>query len=264
MAMNAGEAEEMTRLAAGRPGQLAIIDHELRFNPTRRKLKEVVDSGLLGQIYHVTVTVASGFRHSARRPWNWWADKSAGGGLLGAIGSHAIDQLRWLFGEISKVCGVVETMIPFRVDEGSGEQKRVDSDDYCSFLVRINPSHGRAIQGTVVLSAVYAAGGRNGMTVAGEHGTLILDGDEKLLAGRGYEAALEDLSVDDPARAVSGITDNIWSRSFYHLASATIEALGKGESSVHGAATFEDGLRCQRVIDAIQRSSTDDKWYSTT
>jgi predicted dehydrogenase len=265
MAMNADEAQEMTRFAAERPGQLAVIDHELRFNPTRRRLKEVIESGLLGEIYHVTLTVASGFRHSARRPWNWWADKSAGGGLLGAIGSHAIDQLRWLFGEITGAWGVVETMIPFRVVETTGEKKRVDSDDYSSFLVRIEPGHtSRQIHGTVVLSAVYAAGGRNGMTIAGENGTLILDGDEKLLLAKGYESAFEDLSVDDPARQVPGIADNIWSRSFYHLACATLEALSAGKSSVPGAATFEDGLRCQRVIDAIQRSSAESNWYSTS
>jgi len=252
---------------------LAVIDHELRFNPTRRRLKEVIESGLLGEIYHVTLTVASGFRHSARRPWNWWADKSAGGGLLGAIGSHAIDQLRWLFGEITGAWGVVETMIPFRVVETTGEKKRVDSDDYSSFLVRIEPRHTSKqihgqihgeIHGTVVLSAVYAAGGRNGMTIAGEHGTLILEGDEKLLLAKGYEAPFEDLSIDDPARKVPGIADNIWSRSFYHLACATLEALSTGKPSVPGAATFEDGLKCQRVIDAIQRSSAESNWYSTS
>ncbi|MBK9315838.1 MAG: Gfo/Idh/MocA family oxidoreductase [Acidobacteria bacterium] len=48
MAMNADQAREMAELAASRPDQLAIIDHELRFNPTWRRMKELVDGGFLG------------------------------------------------------------------------------------------------------------------------------------------------------------------------------------------------------------------------
>ncbi len=49
MAMNAREAREMTERAAARPHQLAIIDHELRFNPTRRRMKELIDEGFVAR-----------------------------------------------------------------------------------------------------------------------------------------------------------------------------------------------------------------------
>jgi len=98
MAMHAGEAREMALRAASRPDQLAIIDHELRFNPTWRRMKELVDSGFLGELHHINLLISSGFRHSALRPWNWWSQKSAGGGLLGALGSHVIDAIHWIFG----------------------------------------------------------------------------------------------------------------------------------------------------------------------
>ena len=87
MAMNAREAKEMTERAALRPNQLAIIDHELRFNPTWRRMKELVDGGFLGEFHHVNVMISTGFRHSLQRPWSWWSQKEAGGGLLGALGS---------------------------------------------------------------------------------------------------------------------------------------------------------------------------------
>jgi predicted dehydrogenase len=260
MAMNAREAQEMAERAEARPAQLAIIDHELRFNPTRRRMKELIDDGFVGEIYHVTLTVASGFRHSAQRPWNWWAQKSAGGGLLGALGSHAIDALRWMIGEIEAVCGTVAAIIPARPDPETGEMRKVETDDYCSFLLRFAPRRGRARYGSVLLSAVYSSGGKNQITIAGERGTLFLEGDETLLGSQGYNTLLEDLSIPDSARGVKGLPDNVWARSFYHLADATLRALRDGQTTIPHAATFTDGLRCQEVIDAVIRSDQEQRW----
>lgn len=263
MAMNATEAREMNEAALARPSQLSIIDHELRFNPTWRRMKELVADGFVGNVFHVTFTVATGFRHSAQRPWNWWAQSSAGGGLLGALGSHAIDALRWLFGDIESVAATVATMVPGRVDNATGEMRAVETDDYCAFLVRFAPSEGRVVHGVVTLSAVFASGGKNQIAIAGDRGTLILEADETLLGASGYGATLEDLSVKDPAREISSIPGNIWARSFYHLAGATLGALGNGRSTVDGAASFTDGWRCQQVIDAVQRANSTAKWEST-
>jgi predicted dehydrogenase len=260
MAMSADEAHEMTACAAARASQLAIIDHELRFNPTRRRMKELIDEGFLGELYHIQVTIAAGFRHSAQRPWNWWAQQSAGGGLLGALGSHVIDQLRWLFGEIAAVSGAVATLVPARQDPATGEMRPVETDDYCSFLVRFAPRSGRTAHASVVLSALYASGGRNQMMVTGERGALILEGDEQLLGASGYGTPFADFSAFDPAREVMGVPDNLWARSFYHLARETIQALGAGRIEIAHAATFTDGLRCQQVIDAILRAHNEQRW----
>lgn len=261
MAMNAREAREMTELAASRPAQLALIDHELRFNPTRRRMKELIDGGFVGEINHVTLTIAAGFRHSAQRPWNWWAQKSAGGGLLGALGSHAIDQLHWLCGEIESVCSDVATMVPARRDS-TGQMRANETDDYCAFLVRFAPRGGRTSRGTVLLSALYASGGKNQMTVAGERGTLILDGDETLLGSQGYNTPFEDFSLVDRAHEVAMIPDNLWARSFYHFARETVAALQEGRTEIPHAATFIDGLKCQQVMDAVLQSQRDGKWVA--
>ncbi|MFN0121757.1 MAG: Gfo/Idh/MocA family protein [Blastocatellia bacterium] len=262
MAMNAGEAREMTQLAAAHPGRLAIIDHELRFNPTRRKMKEMLDTGYAGQPYHITLNIAAGFRHSAQRPWNWWAEKAKGGGLLGALGSHAIDQLRWMFGEIESVCADVATLVTHRRDPETSEARPNETDDYCAFLARFAPRGERVTHATVLLTALVASGGKNQMTVAGDKGTLILDGDEKLLGAQGYNQPFEDFSLADRALEIAAIPDNLWARSFYHLAHETIVALQENRTDIPHAATFADGLRCQEIIDAIQLSQALGRWMS--
>jgi len=260
MAMNVSEAREMTEAAESRPAQLAIIDHELRFNPTWRRMKELVDDGFLGDLYHVNVTIAAGFRHSAQRTWNWWSQKKAGGGLLGALGSHAIDGLRWLFGEIESVCGVVETMVPQRKDAASSALKPNETDDYCSFLLKFAGPEGRAAQGMVLLSALFASGGKNQVMAVGSRGTLILDGEETLLGALGYNHQFEDMSLSDRALEISVVPNNIWARSFYHLARETVQALREDRAEIAHAATFADGLRCQEVIDAVLRSHDEQRW----
>jgi predicted dehydrogenase len=264
MAMNAVEACEMVKLAESRPGQLSIIDHELRFNPTWRRMKELVDDGYLGDLYHINIVIASGFRHSALRPWNWWSQESAGGGLLGALGSHAIDAVRWLFGEIESVCGAVDTLIHERKDPVSGEMRPNETDDYCSFMMKLIPhDRGRragAARGVVSLSAMYASGGKNQVCAAGSHGTLVLDGEETLSGALGYNHSFEDLSLVDRAQEISILPNNIWARSFYHLARETVQALREDRAEIAHAATFTDGLRCQEVLDAVRRSSEERQW----
>lgn len=262
MAMNTGEAREMSELAASKPNQLAIIDHELRFNPTWRRMKELVDSGFLGDLHHVNVTIASGFRHSALRPWNWWSQKSAGGGLLGALGSHAIDAVRWMFGDIAAVCSTVATMVPERKDAKTAEMKPNETDDYCSFLLRFAPQEGRVPHGVIQLSALHASGGKNQISAVGSNGTLVLDGEETLLGATGYNHPFEDMSLADRAREISVLPDNVWARSFYHLARETVQALREDRTEIAHAATFTDGLHCQEVIDAVLRSHAEQRWMA--
>ena len=260
MAMSVAEARQMCEAAQARPRQLAIIDHELRFNPTWRRMKELVDAGYLGDLHHVQVLISSGFRHSAQRPWNWWSQRQAGGGLLGALGSHAIDALRWLFGEIDAVSSTMATMIPTRKDPVSGEDRPNETDDFCSFLLRFAPQRGRTPHGVVTLSALYASGGKNQITAVGSKGTLVMDGDETLIGATGYQQQFEEMSLIDRARGISIVPDNIWARSFYHLARETVQALRESRTEIAHAATFQDGLHCQEILDAVHLAHVEQRW----
>jgi predicted dehydrogenase len=264
MAMNADEARAMLAAAQQHPHQLAIIDHELRFNPTWRRLKELLEEGFIGDIHHVNFTLAAGFRHSTLRPWNWWSQLSAGGGLLGALGSHAIDALRWLLGDVTAVTSTVATLVGERKDPKTGEMRKNETDDYCSFLLRIKPAFANGneapIHGQVLLSGLYASGGKNNLTIVGSNGTIVLDGDETLSAAQGFNHAFEDFSLADRAREISWIPDNLWARSFYHLAREAVQAIHENRTDIPHAATFADGLKCQEVIDAIKLAQEEQRW----
>ena len=267
MALNADEARAMLATAQQHPHQLAIIDHELRFNPTWRRLKELLEEGFIGDLHHVNFTLAAGFRHSTLRPWNWWSQTAAGGGLLGALGSHAIDALRWLLGDVTAVTSTVATLVGARKDAQTGELRANETDDYCSFLVRLKPAFTSSttdsvapIHGQILLSSLYASGGKNNLTIVGSNGTLVLDGDETLSVAQGFNHSFEDYSLADRAREISWIPDNLWARSFYHLAREAVQAIHENRTEIPHAATFADGLRCQEVIDAIKQAQAEQRW----
>ncbi|TMH18467.1 MAG: hypothetical protein E6H68_02135, partial [Betaproteobacteria bacterium] len=69
------------------------------------------------------------------RPLSWNAYKSDGGGLLGALGSHYIDALRFWFGEIASVSGWLAAFRPDVVDAATGKIVKAETDDTFSFTV---------------------------------------------------------------------------------------------------------------------------------
>src|SRR5438445_6866472 len=139
MAMNADEARRMTD-AARDAGVLALIDHELRFLPGRLKMRGLLQSGEIGKVKHAKLTFRSDSRADPNRPWNWWSDKTQGGGALGAIGSHVIDGFQWLLStEVEAVTCNLVTHIRERKDH-DGKSQAVTTEDEANLLLRFSNS----------------------------------------------------------------------------------------------------------------------------
>ena len=124
MAMNIAEAKEMTEKAEEK-NVLALIDHELRFQPGRLKAFELLRDGAIGKIRHVKYNFRNSSRGDAGLPWTWWSSAENGGGSLGAIGSHLIDSFNWfLETEISEVFCQLQTHIKQRKDKKNRRDAR--------------------------------------------------------------------------------------------------------------------------------------------
>ena len=253
MAMNLHEARQMWRRAR-RTHLVYMIDHELRFNPARRHIKTLIDEGFIGRLRHVQVTLSLSYRSTAEmRPWDWWADKKRGGGILGAVGSHQIDLLRWWFGEITEARGHLETFIKTRPMPESLEPRKVTADDFCCFWVKF--ANGGL--GSVQLSSVARHASQARIEIYGDQGSMILS-DEKLFVG-GHKGALVEVTDLEPLPVVPGMPEGVFPRSFALLSQYMIEYMCQGKWPAIGA-TFYDGMRCQAVMDAIRRSSKSGRW----
>lgn len=255
MAMHAGETERM-RVRARETGLFAHIDHELRFLPARQRMREMLREGAVGRVRHAKFTFRSDMRATTERGWDWWSDERAGGGVLGAIGSHAVDTLRWLLdAEVSEVYGSLSTHVAERPDAASGEMRRVTTDDEAQMLLRL--TDGELTEETtaaVSLSVVEPGEQLHRVEVFGSKGALRIEESGDLFHSAVGARAWQRVEAER-GQLAEGMRESSWSRGFTAFARAIVAALQEGRRvRVEGAATFDDGHQIQLVLDAARRA----------
>ena len=121
------EAEAMAG-QADEAGVVNLVNFEFRHQPARRTMHELVSSGAIGHPEHLAYTAFTSGSRVPLRPWGWLFDRSLGGGWIGAFGSHAVDLVRWLLGEVSSAGAATWITVTARPD-GAGELVRCDAED---------------------------------------------------------------------------------------------------------------------------------------
>lgn len=259
MAMNVAEAEEMVIAAAaatadGRP-IVALIDHELRFQPGRLLACKMLRDGVIGKIRHAKAIFQAPHRGDPELPWNWWSDESVGGGALGAIASHIIDSFHWFLDtDISSVFCQLQTHIKER-RHASGEMRRVTSDDESNMLLRFADSDLTSdATGLVSISMTEFPAYQNRMEFYGTSGAMRIDARGELFIAMAGEDDWTEIEVD-LGDDIPGVHDTGFARGFMSFAPRIVAAIRSGEAFIENAATFADGVRVQRVLDAARRSN---------
>lgn len=254
MAMYTAEALEMTRRAAEK-GVLALIDHEKRFQDGRLKAFEMLRSGEIGKIRHVKYVFRNASRGAKDIAWNWWSDKLQGGGALGAIGSHAIDALLWLTGaEISQVYCQLNTHVRERKD-ANGNWREVTTDDETMMLLRFADTDlTENATGSVSLSMVEFPDYQHSIEFVGTTGSLKILHLGEIFVTKAGEKDWTPVKVN-LGKSIAGIFDSGFPSAFLSFAPKIIEAIQKGKTEIEHAATFEDGVKVQKVIDAAHEAN---------
>jgi predicted dehydrogenase len=246
-ALNVPEAEQLVAAGRKHPNQIALIDHELRFLPSFRTARERIAD--LGRIRYAEVRYASPGRGDRTRAWNWWSDADQGGGIWGAVGSHFVDTLRFLGMEIEAVQATLRTIIDERpFDNG---MRRVTSDDFADVSLRL----ANGAIASMTFSAVSSGPDEpTTLTIHGEEGAMRLVGEDLLIAMRGepFTAATSGKRSDRRGNSAGGA----FGTGTYLLGRGLKSALDDDDrTALANAATFDDGLKQQRVLDAARAST---------
>ncbi|MCS6943400.1 MAG: Gfo/Idh/MocA family oxidoreductase [Geminocystis sp.] len=168
--LNAYETREIYHIANSK-GKAAVVDFEFRFVPHWQLLHQYLEMGYVGDIRMVKVDWLVPSRANPQRPWDWYSVKEKGGGVLGAIGSHAFDYIYWLFGEIATISAYLGNAIKKRPDPLANNQyKPVTADDIC--LITLELKSGTPVQ--INLSSVTYQGRGHWVEIYGDKGTLVL------------------------------------------------------------------------------------------
>jgi predicted dehydrogenase len=252
-AMSAAEAAQM-RDAAVRNKRTAMIAHEFRFAPQRRYIKQLLRDGYIGRFNLCTIELFLDRYVTAQpRALTWQAYKAEGGGLLGALGSHYIDGLRDWFGEIAAVHCQLSALRPDVVDAKSAQVVKAESDDTFTFTVNFVDG------GTATMIASFAATPARGarLVVMGDEGTLIAEQagpnptDDGVVVASRKGSALAPLPTPAQFAVATDARDHRL-MSFRALVREFTRGIEEG-GSPHP--NFEDGWRCQQVLDAARQSS---------
>ncbi len=255
MAMNVAEAEKMCDAAKGK-NVLALIDHELRFQNGRQKAFEMLREGEIGKIRHVKYVFRNAQRGDASLPWNWWSDVNAGGGALGAIGSHAIDTMHWFLGtEISSVFCQLQTHVKHR-SSANGEIKQVTTDDETNIILRFADSDlTEDATANVSLSMVEFPDFQHSIEFVGTKGSLKVLFLGEILLTKAGEGVWTEIPVE-LERSVDGVFNSGFPSGFVAFAAKIVDAIREGKTEIEHSATFEDGLKVQKILDAARESDT--------
>jgi predicted dehydrogenase len=266
LANSVKDAERM--LAAVRKAGVAhMICHNYRRAPAVMLAQRLIACGELGDIRHFRGTYLQDWINDPAFPLVWRLDAAqAGSGALGDIGAHVIDLARFLVGEIAEVAGDLRTFIRERPLPGrSRKTGRVTVDDAAVALVRF----AGGAMGTI--EATRLAPGRknhNRFEINGSRGSvafdlermneleLYLESDRRGL--RGFrtvlvtEAGHPYIKAWWPPGHIIG-----YEHTFTHTIYDLLEAMADGRVP---EPSFVDGVRNQRVMDAIAQAAKTRKW----
>ena len=281
LANTVAEAEAMAdaAAAASAKGIRAMVGFTYRRVPAVTFFRDLIAQGVVGEVQQVRAAYRQDWLVDPEMPLAWRLQKEhAGSGALGDIGAHAIDTTQFVTGlNVAAVSGTMDTIVKKRpllgagsglsgtAAEGFGE---VTVDDVAIFT-------GRLENGALVSfeATRFATGRKNQLTVevSGTKGSLAFDledlnslqfydrtapsdrqGFTKILV---TEAEHPYISAWWPAGHMLG-----YEHGFSHQVKDLVEGIVAG-TDPHG--TFAEGLRVQRVLDAVETSSSRDSiWVS--
>jgi predicted dehydrogenase len=255
-----------------------MVCHNYRRVPAIALARKMIGEGAIGEIQHFRARYAQDWLVDPDYPLEWRL-QSAGSGAHGDINVHLIDLARYLVGEFKEVCGLLNTFIKERPLTGGNrkpqgqpakalEKKGKVAVDDASLVI------GRFANGALAnLEATRTAAGRkNQLTIEinGTKGSLSFDLEDlnRLkffdVASQPDRQGFRDILVTQPG-GLHPYVGQWWhagnvlgfEHSFVHTIADFVNACVEGRPV---QATFEDGLKNQLVLAAVEHSARNNEW----
>lgn len=261
LANSVAEAEAMAEAArrARDRGVRAMVAFNYRRVPALAHARKLVAGGALGEVRHVRAVYLQDWLSDPQAPMTWRLRReSAGSGALGDLGAHIVDAAQFVTGEVvTGVSALTNTFVKQRPAENGGTDE-VTVDDTALFLARLSGGAVATFEATR-----FALGRKNAMRleINGSKASLAFDfeamNELQWYEGGGTEAGFRRILVTEPQHPYVGAW---WppghllgyEHTFTHEVADLLDAIGTGTDPAPG---FDDGLRVQRVLAAVEESA---------
>ena len=247
MALNVEEAEAM-KAAADRAGKLLMIGFVRRFGRDCAMVKELIESGELGEVYY---TKAQYLRRNGH-PGGWFGKKAfSGGGPLIDLGVHSIDLVRYLLGKPNAVSvyGATYAKLGDRpnirsekeyIASSRGGGEPCDCEDLASAMIRFD--NGAVLSAEMSFS-LNIEQDLNNVQLFGTNAGVLIDSRVRMFGETAGRMTNVDFSGETGLKV-----DAAFRAEIAHFVKAV-----KGE--VECIAPAEDGIALMKILTAIYRSA---------
>ncbi|MEK3913209.1 Gfo/Idh/MocA family protein [Paenibacillus sp. FSL H7-0331] len=276
LALTLPDSREMLK-AAEDAGVKHMVGFNYRFAPAVMLAKKLIDEGRLGEIYHFRAWFLQDWIVDPDFPLVWRLQKEiAGSGSHGDLGAHLIDLAHYLIGGMTEVIGMSETFIKERPEptsmtglsaKGSKDAPKgpVTVDDATLFMSRFANGALGSFEATR-----FAPGHRctNSFEINGSKGSVKFDFERMNELQVYFTDDAEDVQgfrrvlATDPSHAYmdawwpAGHTIG-YEHTFIHEVVELMQALEEDRQPVPN---FVDGVKCQEVLEAVDRSIAERRW----
>src|SRR5258705_2679751 len=263
LANTVAEAKQMLE-AARANGCVHMLCHNYRRVPAVALARELISAGRIGEVYHYRGTYLQDWLVDPGFPRVWRLEKAkAGSGALGDLLSHSIDLARYLVGEIIEVSGLLKTFIPQRPLPESRSMAPVEVDDAALSLVKFENGAIGTIEATR-----FAAGRKNHnrFEINGSRGSMVFNlermNELELYIDEGPESGFRTIQVTGKTHPyMVGWWPPGHIIGYEHTVTDTVlDLLQAIDEQRLPTPNFEDGVRNQRVMDAVERSAESRRW----
>lgn len=257
------QALEMSNLAKSK-GVKHMTPFTYSYMPTARYIKELIDTGYIGQPYHLNMRYYTGFGRSSEYLWRFNTEK-AGSGAAGDIGSHFIYIAMMMYGDVTGVFAKLGRQQERPPVDPEGAAYTIADD---SAIIVLEFENG-------------ALGNIHVSTLANEETPF---GQIHQMEFHGSKGSLHSYSDWDKVQQVSGsqvgtgptrpleIPEHIWSGVRQDTVHNTYKDVFRTQDVMARAfitdivedrqckPDFEDGEKVQQILDAIVRSDSVGGW----
>lgn len=284
LGMNSQETSALVDLAK-KKGSVNAIGFNIRFYPLVQHIRTVIQRGELGDIFTV--------RGSYLQDWlfydtdyNWRVDPELSGPsrAVADIGSHFLDLIQFVTGlKITEVFADFGTMHPVRkmplkltetytkgkIEIGEYEERRIETEDYASVLLKLN--NGKT-KGVITVSQVDA-GRKNQifLEVSGSKKTVCWNSETPNELWIGYRDKPNELFMKDPNLIYPEVAEfanypgghnEAFPDTFKQLFRKIYESIKEGRSKgpKRQFPTFVDGHKEVVLCESILKSSQKKQW----
>lgn len=222
LSITSKQAKEMVKVCE-KNNVVLTINYLNRHHPIIKKTKEFIDSKLLGKIVSISIKFNIDYKPNDNYRFSL---KDSGGGALRDLGTHVIDLLRYLGGEISSINGNIDNVIyDSKVDDFAIAYVKFENGGYGDLNVSYNVSEP--------VSRIEILGNR---------GTIVID----KLVGQTVAAAKMTIYLKNEGRKSFRRRAN---RQLHLLRDVQKAFLKNGTPLITG----EDGLVNMQLMEAIEK-----------